>query len=803
LPLGFRRINEERKMANSQFPVSSFHGSPRKRFFSLLILLLIGPLLLVLAFALTPDEQMQFADGLYLRGFYDMAVREYLIVVRDFPDYGKMDAALFRIAESYRHMDQAGGAIRFYKRVIKEYPESVYRFKSEFRRAELFVLAGQYRDAEKLFGALIKADPPPEIAASAWYYLGLCRDKLKEDVGAEEALMKVIRDYPDSTFFSYAALTLAEHYKRIGGHDAERKTLYARVAEKAATPRIGAEGCFQLADLAFASGDYSAAAEAYGRLMEVYPDDERVGEARLQAAWSYYRADRMKQAFELAEEALAQVKPEDEEQWLYLKANCQRGLNHPRDASTSYLLLLKKYPNGSTVSAASYESALIAFRNREYTNVIARLTGVDIVGPTEQDSDWLIAESYANLGRRDEARKYYEKILAGFGDANRAPLAAYRMARLYHDEDEFLPASVSYQKLVERYPESELAPLALYSSGLCLAQTGDHAGAVKDWEQLLKRYPDFEKSDEAMYRESLSLVQLGKHDKARDKLNALLKTFPKTDLAPDATYALGILYEGMGKWPDAEQAFRRVIKMAPVGIRLDQSRYRLALVLQHLDKNDEAADLLQNLLSTPIRKDMPPDLLEWLARYQLERGLPMEAVAAARALVKSSRKATWKQIGWFLAGEANRKAGKNDAAGKAFKKAVAAKAHTPEGARSALQLGELALSAGETKQARASFEDAARRAVSEELIAVRARSYYGLGQTALAETNLDAAARHFLGVAVLFDDPELSAESLYRAAESFGQLEQTEKRDKALKELKTRYPDSPWTKKTSEVEVER
>ena len=172
-----------------------------------------------------------------------------------------------------------------------------------------------------------------------------------------------------------------------------------------------------------------------------------------------------------------------------------------------------------------------------------------------------------------------------------------------------------------------------------------------------------------------------------------LEKFSKADLAPNAAYALGVLYDGKGNWADAEQAFRGTIEIGPARPLLAQSRYRLVLVLQRLDKNGEAADLLQNLLSTPERKNMPPALLEWLARYQLERELPEEAASAAQALVKSSRKASWKQIGWFLVGEANREAGKADVARAALKKAVVQKAETPEGARAALMAIE-AMSAG-------------------------------------------------------------------------------------------------------------
>jgi TolA-binding protein len=78
------------------------------------------------------------------------------------------------------------------------------------------------------------------------------------------------------------------------------------------------------------------------------------------------------------------------------------------------------------------------------------------------------------------------------------------------------------------------------------------------------------------------------------------------------------------------------------------------------------------------------------------------------------------------------------------------------------------------------------------LISFRAKSYYGLGQVAAGREQWEQAARYYMSVAVLFDDPQLTPECLFRAAEAFGKIGREEDRTKALEELKTRYPDSRW-----------
>jgi TolA-binding protein len=56
------------------------------------------------------------------------------------------------------------------------------------------------------------------------------------------------------------------------------------------------------------------------------------------------------------------------------------------------------------------------------------------------------------------------------------------------------------------------------------------------------------------------------------------------------------------------------------------------------------------------------------------------------------------------------------------------------------------------------------------------------------EGDFDSAARAFLSVSVLSDDPVLAREGLTRAAECYRQSGNTEEAEKVLKELAERFP---------------
>ena len=69
-----------------------------------------------------------------------------------------------------------------------------------------------------------------------------------------------------------------------------------------------------------------------------------------------------------------------------------------------------------------------------------------------------------------------------------------------------------------------------------------------------------------------------------------------------------------------------------------------------------------------------------------------------------------------------------------------------------------------------------------------------MGETAEAAGRTEAAARHFLSVAVLFDDPEWTPHSLFRAGRLYDGLGKQKERDSAWQELRARYADSSFAK---------
>lgn len=742
------------------------------------------------------EEQVRFADGLYARSLYTLALKEYLDVSRRPDPVEAMDRVLYRIGECYKRLDNPGAAERFYARVLREHPAGTYQERAAFRRAEVLLEQGRDEDALRLFEAFLEAQPSESLAPPAHYYFGDAARRTGRTEEAVSAYRRVLDDFPDSPFASYAALDLAGLYEGAPERSAERMDLYQRVAMDPATEQVGAEALFQLMDAHFQHADYERSARAYERLRKRYPSADRTRTAALQAAWAYHNTGRYADGAALAEAALAD---EDdvahEAEWWYVLANCRRQLLRAEEARETYTHLIDQFPDNRWARVAAYERALLAFQRDEFEAVLEEADAMEPAEGVEQDMLWLLAESYAALGRADEAVQHYRLLIDADPDGPQAPKAMYRLGRVLQQREDYVQAARTQRELVDRFPDDAMAPEALFLAAYAMAKTDQLDAAVSDWERLVDAYPDHSLAEEARFQAGLAHRRAGRTEQAREAFAGLLAAHPASTFAVEALYWVGVMHQEAGQYAEAEHALRALLEKEPDAELGERARFRLALALQQQDKLAEAADWLQGLLdtATTVRDQLTPALLEWLATYRLEEEAFALAAAAAEHLIQRGATAAWQQIGWYLYGRSLLGQEQAAEAVSAFEEAVALDGATREGAEAAWEIGNHYIGRGQAADAVPYLEQAAALAADDALADVRARSYFLLARAAGLEEDWDRAARYYMTVSVLFDDEQWVPEALHRGARALEEAGRPAESEQAREELRERYPDHSWT----------
>lgn len=742
-------------------------------------------------------ERRALADGLYRRGLHGLAIAEYAALLQAFPNTPEQDAIYFRMGESLRQEGRMDQAEQAFQQVVRRFPDSPYHPRAAFKRASLFLELEQYEGAVELFEALLLNDPPDEWREAALYALAEALNRMGRESESLARVLLLLEVFPQGDFALHGRLLKGGLLARGDAGARERAlALFADLAETTAAPRIAAEARFQQARLLDDVGARDGeAATAYLQLLKDFPDDDRAYEARLPAAWACFRAERFADARRLAEQSLENpdLSTSRLAQWLYLKANCERRLMHPANALETYARLLELDLDDAMHHTVLYERALTHHRLGQSEAALAEAAQVVADSPErDQDLLWLQAEASAALPDSHQAVQFYRLLLNRHPNAPVAPDALFRLAHHLQLQESWTEASRYYLKLAERFPNDPLTPRALFASGVALARAGQGAAALRDWGRLMEHHAGHDLVPESLYQKAMEEIRQERRRDALATLERFLREAPDSSTRrPEAMFWRGVLLHDNEAWTDAEAALRAALDRHPEPAIEREARFVLGMTLHRLEREEEAADMLQPLLDAPVREKFSPDRLKWLSTFQFDRGAFSHAADAARSLVRIADTDAWRETGAVLLGRAEHALERFDKAAEAFSMALASGTGSAFMAEAALMLGTYHLDAGRLDEAAALLQKAARLARDGDQVGLRAAAFAGLARAADERGELSNAIRYNLSIGLLFDDDRWVPAALSNAAGQLMTLQRTADGTATARELIERYPESP------------
>ena len=262
----------------------------------------------------TPSAQMDWALGFFEDRDYARAAKEFLRLVRAFPRSELAPEAQFLAGVSYEQLDQPGGALAAYKKLIETYPFSA-RFKDgierEFAIAESFYsgkplrILGPFKlpsldKAIEVYEHVVAQAPYGEYGDQAQFRLAECYRKQQRFEEASRAFQKVIDEYPSSSLTEQAKynvafcahrLSLKPSYDQSATDEAIRwyeqfiathpgSDLLPEAQESLKQLRgFKAQGLIQVAEFYELQNKPQSAAVYYRQLIENYPKSPQAAQA--------------------------------------------------------------------------------------------------------------------------------------------------------------------------------------------------------------------------------------------------------------------------------------------------------------------------------------------------------------------------------------------------------------------------------------------------------------------------------------------------------------------------------------------
>ncbi len=140
----------------------------------------------------SPEQrQLNYANGLFGRKLYDLAIPEYEKFLGQFPGASGRASAFFYLGECYRSLNRTAPARTSFQSVLDEDPESEFAGPAAYGVAEILFKQKDYAGASGFSTSAAKTKEAA-LALSARYFEARCLENLEKKEDAADLYLQVV-----------------------------------------------------------------------------------------------------------------------------------------------------------------------------------------------------------------------------------------------------------------------------------------------------------------------------------------------------------------------------------------------------------------------------------------------------------------------------------------------------------------------------------------------------------------------------------------------------------------------------------
>jgi len=507
-------------------------------------------------------------DALWLVGKARYNMGEYIAaesrlneLVENFPNSRFVDEANFYIGLSRFWMKDYRAASESFGRIVQK-KKSPLKDDAAFMSAYIEFIRKNYSIALNAFESFIKEYAGSDSAATAQFFIGACRDSLKQPLEALRAYRKVKNMNPGSDLFfdSQFAFGLAAFKAdsiRAGVEAFQSLSRQERYFERSGMIRL------QLARGKYLEGQTEQAIAEYNKIIEQFPNSAQSAEAYYQLGLIYLGQNDLAKA----RENLTKVNKEGQNQQIKKLATARLA------QLTKYETYLAKLGQKPVTSPESgIDSVRIAPADTE-TNVTTFVDSAtappapaDSQAPTSLETDFPKTDSTGNdihvidslTGSMIVEFPSSVSDSVGADTSGQEETAGIRflLAELFYYDLERPDSAINeYLTLTNQYPHSSYAPRALLAVAAIYLAREDSAAARGICRRIISEYPSTPQAEFArnlFFGEPLPSVpsagsyynlaeslyfSIGDKDSALAVFSFIEQTFPGSEYAAKSAFA--------------------------------------------------------------------------------------------------------------------------------------------------------------------------------------------------------------------------------------------------------------------------
>src|SRR6266436_3287808 len=495
-------------------------------------------------------RQLDYANGLFTRKLYDLAIPEYQKYLEDYPGRSGRANAYFSLGECYRNLNRISSARTNLQKVLNDYGDSEFAGAAAYALAEMAFADKDYSAALPLFHRSAAKSKESAVALSARYFEARCLEATGHKEEAADIYVQVAEAGNPNPYREDARTTAASIFA-ARGRKVDALKQYEALANEAQKPALKAESAVRGGVIALelvqadkgkidkTMADRATALLQKGRTLPEagkFRAIAQVGLRRLQYQTGQYAqllSDYKKEVEKLPEAAQAEM--------LLLAANSERQLGNSKEAEALYRQIIAKYPDREEAKDAAYQR-LINVYNSDPPALSAAIDEFLATNPTNERADQaklLKAEALYKQQNYTEAASLYGELRGSQLSARLRAEAAYKLGLCHVQMKNVLGVIEAFTYYLQTFPDSPEVPAALGQRAVAYEQSKNYSAALTDLSIILAKYPKAHEREATLQLKALILGQQENTKAMVETFRQLLREFPKSSVAAQAHYYIG------------------------------------------------------------------------------------------------------------------------------------------------------------------------------------------------------------------------------------------------------------------------
>lgn len=729
--------------------------------------------------------QIQQANHYYAKKEYALAVPEYERYLSLYPTGSERATAFFRLAECYRQAGSFNAARKNYEALIYTIQMGDFIGPASYRLAEICYREEDYSGAASFFRKASVWVKDPAIVLSAKFYAARSLEKLKFTSDAIQAYEDILREQENNPFREASQLALVQ-LLNASGRRSQALLLLNSLRNETDKPSIKAEATVRIGLILLDQKLIEKAAKELESALTMpeiggWKEVAEVGLLRL-----FYGQGKFKEALALYDASSKEFSKAVEPEVLLIVANCYRQLNKFDEARALYERIAQVAPNSSYAKDAEYER-LVALYGADSADLLPEIDTYLENHPEESDRrDQLTlmkAESFYKTKRYGIAAQLYESLEQSTLTPALKAEALFKRGWSYAQVGDNAAAIQSFSAFLSGNPLHKLAVTALAQRAFCYEQVKNYTAALSDFNDLLLHHPKAKEREFALQHKALILGQQDENRAMVETFNLLLKEYPKSKAAGQAYYWIGLTAFQAKNYKDAVEPLKAA--RAKDKEFADRASSRILAALFYLEDREALA---KEIDSTGAATKVAPEILRWLAGAFLKAQAPDRAETYLSKLVAlpSDENTAPEPNDWLDLGRARTQLQKWKEAEAAIEAYLKLATEPTPRANGFIILGQAQLGAAEYDAAQKSANSALELQPEGRLNALgRMLS----GDISIAKKEYEAGAKHYMSVALVYDDPVVTPQALEKAHKAYQLAGDETQAAKVLNSLRSRFPE--------------